>query len=99
MLAFLVDIYHNIRSRKRAVAQPGQSTHDANVSHHQKNLQRQMLILMLTSIAIFLTTTLPLAIYKITTPRQNNISSTLVAIASIWIGLGWFQSLNYAVRI
>ena len=99
MIIFLTDIYINIQARKRAVVQPNSTSKETNKSQHQKTLQRQMLILMMTSIAIFLVTTLPVAIYKITSPRQSNISAALISITSIWAGFGWFQTLNYAVSI
>jgi hypothetical protein len=54
---------------------------------------------MSTSIFIFLLTTLPLAIYKITSPRQANISSAIFTVITVWTGLNWFQTLNYAVNI
>ncbi|CAF0880273.1 unnamed protein product [Adineta steineri] len=98
MLIFLTDIYINIQARKRAVIQPTNGSHDHHRSQHQKNLQRQMFILMLTSIGIFLTTTLPVATYKITSARQSNISTSIMQVAGVWIGLGWFQSLNYALN-
>lgn len=79
-----MDIFINVRIRKRAVIQP---------------IQFQMFILMLTSTCIFLITTLPLAIYKITSPRETNFGMSALKITTIWTALGWFQSLNYAVRI
>ncbi|CAF1330203.1 unnamed protein product [Adineta steineri] len=98
MLIFLIDIYLNIQARKRAVIQPTHGSHEHNRSQYQKNLQRQMFILMLTSIGIFLITTLPVATYKITSARQSNISTAIMQVAGVWIGLGWFQSLNYALH-
>ncbi|UJR37137.1 hypothetical protein I4U23_029841 [Adineta vaga] len=98
MLLFLIDIYINIRSRKRAVVQPGNTIHETNKSKHQRTLQNQLLVLMLSSIAIFFITTTPVAIYKIASPRQKSISTEILSIASIWVGLGWFQTLNYAVN-
>jgi hypothetical protein len=97
MIFFLIDIIINIRSRKRAVTQAVTGPHEGNQSH-QKNLQMQMFVLMTTSIAIFLITTLPVAIYKIKSPRTSALTvSYALGIANLWIALGWFQSLNYAV--
>ena len=95
MISFLIDIFISIRTSKRAVVQPANASQ--GVSRQQKNLQTQMFILMTTSIVIFLTTTLPVAIYKITSPRSTNISTTILQIVTIWAGLTWFQTLNYAV--
>jgi hypothetical protein len=98
MIFFLIDIIINIRSRKRAVTQAFTVSHEGNKSQHQKNLQTQMFVLMTTSIAIFFITTLPLAICKIKAPRTSSITvSYALGVANLWIGLGWFQSLNYAV--
>ena len=58
-----------------------------------------MFILTTTSICVFLLTTLPVAIYRITSPRQKNISTEFLTIITIWASLTWLQSLNYAVRI
>ncbi|CAF0992218.1 unnamed protein product [Adineta ricciae] len=98
MILLLIDIYINVQARKKAVIQPNNISHETNKSRQQKTLQRQMFVLMLTSITIFLLTTLPVAIYKILSPRQSNVSSSIIAVASIWVGLGWFQTLNYAVN-
>jgi hypothetical protein len=95
MSTFLIDIIISIRIRKRAVIQASQNSQRIN----QTNLQKQMFILMTTSICIFLITTLPVAIYKITSPRQSDISTAILTIVSVWSGLLWVQSLNYAVSI
>ncbi len=95
MILCLIDIFISIRTSKRAVVQPANAQQGGN--RQQKNLQRQMFILMTTSIVIFLTTTLPVAIYKITSPRSADISTTILQIVSVWAGLMWFQTLNYAV--
>jgi len=99
MLLILTDIFISVRIRKRAVIQPSQLQGGDNRAKQQRNLQLQMFILMLTSASIFLITTLPLGIYKITTPRAINLSSSIFQIISVWTILVWFQSLNYAVII
>ena len=56
MSVILIDIFINVRIRKRAVVQPRQSgANDPNIER-QKALQKQMFILMLASICIFLIT-------------------------------------------
>ena len=90
MLIILLDIFISIRLRKRAVVHPSQ------VNQHQSAVQKQMFILMLASIAVFLVTNLPIGIYKITAPRGNVYNEALLR-TSIYTALVWFQSLNYAV--
>jgi cytochrome b subunit of formate dehydrogenase len=99
MLIILIDIFINVRIRKRAVVQPNQAWQQDQNMRRQNTLQKQMFILMLASICIFLITTLPMAIYKITSPRQADIFTSIFQIITIWVGLLWFQSLNYAVSI
>jgi hypothetical protein len=99
MLIFLIDIIINIRVRKRAVVQSTQAWQNDQNAKRQKTLQKQMFILMFASICIFLITGLPLAIYKITSPRQANVFAVVYQILTVWTILTWFQSLNYAVII
>jgi uncharacterized paraquat-inducible protein A len=99
MACLLIDIFIIVRVRKRTVTHSVNVFHGKNKVSHHRNLQRQMFILMTTSIFIFLITTLPIAIYKITAARQQDISTAILTIVSVWVGLGWLQSLNYAVCI
>jgi hypothetical protein len=94
-----MDIFISVRIRKRAVIQPTQFQLRDNRGNQQKHLQLQMFILMLTSTSIFLITTLPLGIYKIASPRAANFATSVLTVTTVWTGLGWFQSLNYAVSI
>ena len=98
MFIFLIDIFVVVRVRKRAVVHTIQSILLDRQSRRQKYVQMQMLILMLSSIVMFLLTMLPVSIYKITSPRQANLSSEFLTIVNIWTIFGWIQSLNYAVR-
>ncbi len=98
MLIMLIDIFINVRIRKRALIQPNQAWQNTQNMNRQKTLQTQMFILMFASISIFLISCLPLAIYKITSPRQDDILDAIYQILSIWTALAWFQSLNYAVN-
>lgn len=99
MLLILLDILINVRIRKRALIQPTQFQNGDNRTHQHRHLQLQMCILMLTSFIIFLIATFPLAIYKITSPRETDFRRSLLTITSVWTGLAWFQSLNYAVSV
>lgn len=99
MILVLIDMFISVRIRKRALIEPTHHSHASNRSNSSRNIQIQMFILMITSICIFLMTTLPVAIYKITSPRQSDLSTTILTVVSIWVGLGWFQTLNYAVNI
>ena len=99
MTLVLIDIFYIVRIRKRAIVQPNQlCRRDKNIKR-QKTLQNQMFILMLASVCIFMTTSLPLGVYKITSVRVDNVSLALFQINTIWTGLGWFQTLFYAVNI
>lgn len=98
MIVVLIDIYIIVRLRKRATVDPEQEQRRDKRTNQQKHFQLQMLVLMLTSISVFLLTTLPVSIYRIISPREPNVTSSLIRVASIWIGLAWFQSLNYAVK-
>ncbi len=99
MSVILIDIFINVRTRKRAVVHPNQAWQQDKNTKRRNTLQKQMFILMFASICIFLITNLPVAIYKITSPREANISLSIFRIISIWVGLVWFQSLNFAVNI
>lgn len=99
MILVLIDIVISVRIRKRALIRPVNHSHAQNHVHHRRHIQMQMFILMTSSTFIFLMTTLPIAVYKILSPRQTDISMAIFTIVSIWAGLGWFQTLNYAVNI
>ena len=99
MLSILIDIFISVRIRKRALIQPNQAGHGDQNNNRQANLQKQMFILMFASICIFLITNLPLAIAKIILPQNVNIITLASQLTSIWTGLQWFQSLNFAVTI
>lgn len=95
MFLSVCDISIVVRSRKRTVNGTGQAWEEA--SNRQKILQKQMLILILASVTIFFVTNLPVAIGKIIFPQDKDLINNVVRISTIWTGLGWFQSLNYAV--
>lgn len=97
MLFCLIDIFITVRIRKRAVIQPNDNRIANNRANQQKSLQLQMLILLITSTSIFFITTFPITIYRITSPREIDYQKSVFEITVIWTGLGWFQSLNFAV--
>ncbi|CAF3304522.1 unnamed protein product [Rotaria sp. Silwood2] len=97
MLVILIDIFIIVRARKRVAIRPVQFTCCNKNMKQQNILQKQIFILMLASICIFLITCLPLAIYRVQSPRQGAMSLTIFQIVSIWASLGWFQSLFHAV--
>jgi hypothetical protein len=99
MSIILIDIFISIRTRKRAVIQPTQVLGENRSAHQQGHLQKQMFILMFASICIFLITNLPVALGKIILPRNTDVVGASSELTSIWTGLQWFQSLNYAVKI
>ena len=99
MSILLIDIVISIRVRKRILARETLFNREDKNSQRQKVLQTQMFTLMLASIVIFLITSLPLAIYRIQSPRQANLTADVFQVISIWVGLGWFQSLFFAVNL
>ena len=95
MLLILLDMIISINLRKRAVIQV-----QNQIIRHDGRFQRQLFFLMLSSIIIFLITTLPLSIYHIVFPKQI-IYMTVAEyglVMSISAGLTWFWGFNYAVR-
>jgi len=99
MLVILIDIFISVRIRKQAVIQPIQLRRDLLNMKRQKTFQKQMFILMFTSICIFLITSLPLGIYKITTPRQADLLVDVYQVIIVWTAVEWFQTLFYAVSV
>ncbi|CAF1611648.1 unnamed protein product [Adineta steineri] len=99
MMLILIDIVISVRIRKRTVIQPTQTLRENNKANQQRDIQLQMFILTLTSISIFLITTLPISVYKITAPSEALLFvSSFYQVVTVWTGLGWFQSLNYAMN-
>jgi hypothetical protein len=68
-------------------------------SSRQNHLQKQMLIMMVGKIVVFLLFTLPLGIFEVVTPRTVNVATSISLSSSIQTGLRWIVSLNYAVSI
>ena len=93
MLFCSIDIYYVLQKAKRRV-QPGGVT-----QLRRDRLQRQMLLLMLSSIMIFLFTTLPVSVrqiisaYDVMMNKQTNFTETINHTAIFTILL----NLNYAV--
>lgn len=96
MLVVLLDMFINISIRKRALRQ----LQENQVANRDKRFQRQLFFLMLSSICVFLITTLPLAIYRVVFPKQVFAMTVpeYASVMSISAGLTWFSSFNYAVR-
>ena len=101
LIISLVDISVTIQVKKRFL-QRGTGVHDQEQpgARQNRNMQRQMLFLMISSVALFLITTLPFFLYKIIFPRQaasnlQNIDSELIIkLSAVFL---FFQSLNYSV--
>jgi len=92
ILGLVIDIFISIRIRKQAINR----NPDGSIKR-DGNFQKQMLFLMLASICVFLITTLPLAIYRIISPRQTLIIESIVNAVNNLTILTWLQSLNYSV--
>ncbi|CAF0909428.1 unnamed protein product [Didymodactylos carnosus] len=92
MLAFLVDMFTKIKSRKRQLQPQGERR-----SRRQIYVQREMFILMLGSIFIFFLTTVPYAIYNILLARHLLNQSTLTR-SELPAILSFILAVNYAIN-
>lgn len=103
MLLALIDMFLKIRAQKRNAGQQIEVQPRGAVSNpttrRNNRLQTQLFVLMLSSIAIFLMTNLPVAIYRIVYPRQVlTIPITEYAsVAKISAIFQFIWSINYAV--
>ena len=95
MFVSVVDVFIVVRLRRRTVIAPTTAWRE-NPSR-QKIVQKQMFRLTLISVLIFFITNLPVGIGKIVFPQNQDLLGIAVRISAIWTGLGWFQSLNFAV--
>jgi hypothetical protein len=87
--------------RKRSLRRgTGGQEHEQAGARQNASVQRQMLLLMVSSVALFLVTTLPFFLYKIIFPRQaasdlqNIDSEAIYKFGAIFFVI---QSLNYSV--
>ncbi|CAF2460756.1 unnamed protein product [Rotaria sp. Silwood2] len=98
MLLILLDMFINIRLRKRALSQ--QIIFQNQTINRNRRFQKELFLLMLSSIIIFLTTTLPIAIYHIVFPKQVLTMKVeeYGLVMSISAGLTFFWSFNYAMN-
>jgi len=92
MLGIVIDIFISIHIRKQALNR----NPDGSIKRDGR-FQKQMFFLMLANICVFLITTLPLAIYRIISPREPLIFDSIVNSVNNLTSLTWLQSLNYAV--
>ncbi len=98
MLFILVDMSISINIRKHALHR--QMNLQSQTVRNDRRFQRQLFFLMISSIIIFLITTLPLAIYRIVFPNQiiNMTQNQYGLVMGISAGLTWFWGFNYCVR-
>lgn len=97
MVIFAVDIFIIVRSRKRAVAAVS-GTQQSDVNSQRRNyVQKQMLLHMLSTIAVFLLTTLPLAIVHMIGPQLPLSYEIWMNVFYTFAATTWSQSLCYAV--
>lgn len=95
MFVMVIDMFLRLRAQKRAV----QSTSTSNTMAHQrdKRLHNQMLLLMLSSIGLFLITTLPLTIDQIVSARIVRDIPGIENLLVVMSILAWIQNNNAAV--
>ncbi|CAF0805501.1 unnamed protein product [Rotaria sordida] len=98
MLLVLLDMFINIRVRKRALSQ--QIQFQNQTINRNRFFQKELFLLMLSSIIIFLTTTLPIATFRIIFPKQVLTMKVeeYGSVMSISAGLTCFWSFNYAIN-
>ena len=97
MIIMAINMFFKIRAQKKAVASQHPSTNADRSVGRDNRVQNQMFILMLSSICIFLITTLPLTIDHIVSSYTiTDISSLEKMIKSMTI-ITWIQTLNCAV--
>ncbi|CAF1400428.1 unnamed protein product [Adineta ricciae] len=98
MFFIVIDILINVHVRKQAFVRPIHAFAVCRNAQQRRSVNRQMLILTIGSVCFFFLTALPVSIYKIISPRDSNLINNYLSIISIWTGLGWIQSLFYAVN-
>ena len=98
MLISSIDVYRIIR-KERGRVQPRSITTDDRRRQRQERLQAQMLLLSISSIVIFVATTLPInlrrivAAYEIAVQGVTNLFDIVTQVGILTIVV----SLNYAV--
>ncbi|UJR37078.1 hypothetical protein I4U23_029782 [Adineta vaga] len=93
MLILLFDTIMNIHSRRQIVFNQTQ-----RINMKTRNLQKQIFILVICRIMIFLATTLPVSLYRIIIPSRITIQSLNLTIIDTVAILNWILSLNYAIN-
>jgi hypothetical protein len=91
-----IDMSIKIRGQKKAIFHQPQPVIVDQSAGRAKRVHNQMILLMLSSIGIFLITTFPLTIDHIVASYTLNISDLSNFFNTTTI-LNWFQSLNCAV--
>lgn len=93
----VINMFFKIRAQKKAVApQPQPGNADRSIGRDQR-VHNQMFILMLSSITIFLITTLPLTIDHIVSSYTITDLSAITKLMITTTILNWIQTLNCAV--
>lgn len=92
MILILFDIILKIGTRRRAAFNQNQ-----RLDPKTRRLQKQIFILVMSRIGIFLATTLPLYLYRIIAPRNLTITSLTQSHIDTLAILTWNLNLNYTV--
>lgn len=94
MLTLVIDMFMRIRAQKRAI----QTISTTSTAHQRdKRLHNQMLLLMLSSIGLFLVTTLPLTIDQLVSVRIVRDIPGIENLLLVMTILAWIQNNNAAV--
>lgn len=92
MILTLFDIIINIRTRRQAAFTQAQ-----RLDARTKNLQRQIFIILMSRICIFLASTLPFYIFRMITPRELALTSVTQSMIDTSAIYTWILNLNYTV--
>ncbi|CAF3630676.1 unnamed protein product [Adineta steineri] len=98
MIIMVMDISIKIRAQKKLVASHLEPINGHRSARSDKRIHNQMILLMLSTIAIFFITTLPITIDDLVAVHTVTDLSDLSNLFIIRTILNWLQSLNCAVN-
>lgn len=97
MLTMVIDMSIKIRAQKRAIFHRPQPVQGDRIVERDRRIHNQMILLMLSSICVFLLTTFPLTIdHMVSSYTIRDLSDIPKLLITMTI-LNWIQTLNCAV--
>ena len=97
MVIMTIDMFMKIRAQKRTLGPQTQIINGDPTTTRDRRVHNQMILLMLSTIAIFLVTTLPWTIDRTITAYSASPLSNIPRLLISRTILVWFQSQNAAV--